>query len=247
MTFAELTRPAGGPLGAVSRMAGEAWSAREPRVTGWVIAAVLSALRQSWSVQRLAIGENGECSRIGEPIRDPQVRRLYVLWHRDAIIAAATHSRLAPAVLASQHRDGERVSGALRRLGYPVVRGSTRRGGARAIFALSHLARAGHDLAVTPDGPLGPAQYVGRGVIDVARRAGLEIVPVGFGASNEWEFGTWDRTRLPWPGARIRIVYGPAVNVVGMRTSPDAARDCVEAGLARAQAVARGTEPVPTA
>ncbi len=239
MTLASLTRPAAAPLEAASRMAGEAWSAREPQLTGWAIASLLTLLRGTWAVERFALDVAGARRPVAEPVRNPSVRRLYVLWHCDAIVAAATHMLLAPAVLASHHRDGERVSGALRRLGYPVVRGSTRRGGARAIFSLSHLARSGHDLAVTPDGPLGPAGHVGRGVVEVARRAGLEIVPVGFGISRAWTFATWDRTRLPWPGARIHIVYGPTVDVGRDCLSVEAVRGEVEAGLARAQTAAR--------
>lgn len=239
MTFRPASRPVGVPLAAASHRVSEVWSACEPRLTGWAIATVLSALRRSWSVRRVALGSGDVHDIVGEPAGNPQARRLYVVWHSDAIVAAATHTRLAPAVLASQHRDGERVSWALRRLGYPVVRGSTRRGGARAIFALSRLARSGHDLAVTPDGPLGPAYHVGRGVIEMARRAGLAIVPVGFGVSREWKFGTWDRTRLPWPGARICIAYGPAVSVADPTVSPETVRAQLENGLARAQSVAR--------
>ncbi len=234
MSPQEWARTAAWPWSAAGRAASDAWDAREPSVTGRAIAAVVRAFRASWAVQR--VGADGTTLRAA-PRRDPRVRRLYVLWHADAIIAAATHGELAPAVLASQHRDGERVSVALQVLGYPVVRGSTRRGGARAVFALSRLARGGHDLAVTPDGPLGPPEHVGFGVIEVARRAGLEIVPVGFAANHAWEFGTWDRTRLPWPGARVVVAYGRPIVVDA--ESAEAARVRVQAGLEDARRVAR--------
>lgn len=240
MSPTHLARTATWPFSVAGRAAADVWSSREPSWTGWAIAGAVRALRASWRIQRFVM-EDGAWRERDQPSRDPACRRLYVLWHSDAIIAAATHDRLAPAVLASHHRDGERVSQALRRLGYPVVRGSTRRGGARAIFALSRLARGGHDLAVTPDGPLGPAGYVGPGVIEVARRAGLEIVPVGFAATPAWSFGTWDRTCLPWLGARIVIVYGMPVGATVLGGAPAQARMVVQAGLeaARAAALAR--------
>ena len=236
MTPVDVARTATWPWSAAGRVASDAWSACEPRLTGRAIAGVLRALRASWRIRRFAV--TAPTCEIAEPVRDPLARRLYVLWHSDAIIAAATHTQLAPAVLASHHRDGERVSVALRRLGYPVVRGSTRRGGARAIFSLSRLARAGHDLAVTPDGPLGPAEHVGRGVIEVARRAGLDIIPVGVAATATWQFGTWDRTRLPWPGARIAIVYGSAITTACSDGSSEEVRQRVQNGLMQARRAA---------
>jgi lysophospholipid acyltransferase (LPLAT)-like uncharacterized protein len=180
------------------------------RVLGEAIAASLSLLACTWRVVRLP--DDRADGVLGDSARPAGERRLFVFCHGDAVLAAGTHLRLAPATLASWHRDGEMVAHALRRLGFPVVRGSTRRGGARAMFALARLAREGRDLAVTPDGPLGPSGSVGRGIVELARRARLAIVPVGFGASRSVALRTWDRCRIAPPGARVVVVYGEALS-----------------------------------
>jgi lysophospholipid acyltransferase (LPLAT)-like uncharacterized protein len=88
-------------------------------------------------------------------------------------------------ILVSQHRDGELIARILHWFRFGTVRGSTTRGGSRALRQLVRCARAGADLAVTPDGPRGPRCVAQAGAIELAKLSGLPIVPLTFAASKK--------------------------------------------------------------
>lgn len=147
---------------------------------------------------------------------------LFAVWHGRVIPFVATHRRRGIVGLVSEHRDGEYIARVLGPLGFVVVRGSTTRGAARALFDMSQRAREGRDLAVTPDGPRGPRRAVRPGVVALARRAGTPVVPVGV-AARGFVFPTWDRFVVPWPWARVSVVYGEPLFVSeGDATAADA-------------------------
>jgi 3-deoxy-D-manno-octulosonic-acid transferase len=129
------------------------------------------------------------------------------VWHGRVIPFIATHEGRGIVGLVSEHRDGEYIARALGPLGFGVVRGSTTRGGSRALFDMAQRAREGCDIALTPDGPRGPTTAVRPGVIALAQRAGTPIIPVGVAARGV-VFPTWDRFLVPRPWARVAVVYG---------------------------------------
>jgi lysophospholipid acyltransferase (LPLAT)-like uncharacterized protein len=84
--------------------------------------------------------------------------------------------------LVSWHRDGELITRVMKRFGMNPTRGSSTRGGLRALYALIKKVRDGYDIAFTPDGPRGPARAAQMGVVQTARLSGLPVVPIGMGA-----------------------------------------------------------------
>jgi lysophospholipid acyltransferase (LPLAT)-like uncharacterized protein len=76
-------------------------------------------------------------------------------------------------VLISQHRDGELIARIAERLGYATGRGSSTRGGEEGARDMLRLAEEGRVLAITPDGPRGPAEKVKPGLVFLASRTGL--------------------------------------------------------------------------
>lgn len=138
---------------------------------------------------------------------------LFALWHGRLLPVAITHRDRGLVALVSAHRDGEYIGRILERVGFRIVRGSTTRGGARALFEMAAHAGQGRDLAITPDGPRGPHRDVRAGVLAIAQRAGIAIVPLGAAASRAWVLPTWDGFVVPRPGSRMAIVYGPPLYV----------------------------------
>jgi lysophospholipid acyltransferase (LPLAT)-like uncharacterized protein len=134
---------------------------------------------------------------------------VYALWHRQLLPLLWWHRHRHITLLISRHRDGEVVAGAAAGLGYGAVRGSSSRGGAEAFRQLLTALAAGHAVAVTPDGPRGPAGKVKRGVVRAARLAGAPILPVCAFVNRAWQLGSWDRMIVPRPFARVCIRYGP--------------------------------------
>ena len=69
----------------------------------------------------------------------------------------------------------------------------------------------GLDLAITPDGPRGPAGTVKRGIFYLSEKSGAPIVPVAAWASRVRRLSSWDRFAVPLPFTRVVIVYGDPI------------------------------------
>jgi lysophospholipid acyltransferase (LPLAT)-like uncharacterized protein len=111
-------------------------------------------------------------------------------------------------VLISEHRDGEIVARAAASLGYGLIRGSTTHGGGRALISLVRNLESGREIAITPDGPKGPAKAFAPGALVAAQRSDSFVVPVGVSANRAWHLGSWDNFMVPKPFARVTIAYG---------------------------------------
>lgn len=135
-------------------------------------------------------------------------RFVYAFWHSGLLPLAMIHQNEGIAVLVSRHRDGELITQVIERLGFVVARGSSTRGGEAGVRGM--LAWAGRDrhLAVTPDGPRGPAEQVKPGALYLAERTGRRMVPIAMAARPVRALRSWDRFRLPWPFARVLVSHG---------------------------------------
>jgi len=143
------------------------------------------------------------------------------LWHESLLIAAYCFRGRGIRVAVSRSRDGARIAAVLAALGFgDSPRGSSSRGGAAALRGLVRCVDQGATVAVLTDGPRGPARQSKPGIVGLARAAGCPIVPVTIRARPVLRFGSWDRTLLPLPFARVRVRYGEPI-----RVPPDLARD----------------------
>ena len=174
----------------------------------------------------------------------------------------AWRRRRPTVVIVSLSRDGDLQSRALSVLGFTVVRGSSSRGGARALAALvRRLRTGGHDAAFAVDGPRGPYGVPKPGVLLAARRAGALVVPMGSAVRGAKIFArAWDRFALAWPFARVSVVLGArgplplelqrrpggATDVGGLATAITSANEAAEAILAeRASNMLRFSRALP--
>lgn len=138
---------------------------------------------------------------------------IFVFWHGQLLPLVHYHRGEGIVVLVSEHADGEYITRVIERHGFGTARGSSTRGGIKGLKSLIRAARDGRDLALTPDGPQGPARVFKPGALAVAQTTGLPIIPVAVGSSGGWRFNSWDGFLVPRPLARIRIEYGEPVEV----------------------------------
>jgi lysophospholipid acyltransferase (LPLAT)-like uncharacterized protein len=159
------------------------------------------------------------------------------LWHETVLLGASIKAPIH--VLISQHADGELIAQVCRRLGIGVVRGSSTRGGSRALLGLIRRGRQTH-LVVTPDGPRGPRRHVQPGLVFLAAVTGLPIVPVGIGFTAAWRARSWDRLAIPKPWSRAVVVFAPEISVPPNldRAELERYRQRIEAALHRVTAEA---------
>lgn len=152
---------------------------------------------------------------------------IITLWHGQLLPLTVYHRNSGTAVLISEHRDGEVIARVVQAFGFETVRGSTSRGGARALLELVATLRAGRDVAVTPDGPRGPSHEYAPGALVAAHRAGAAIVGVAAHVDRAWYLRSWDAFAIPKPFARITVAYTPARFVTA-----DSAREAAAAAPA---------------
>ncbi|MEX2527387.1 MAG: lysophospholipid acyltransferase family protein [Gemmatimonadota bacterium] len=143
-----------------------------------------------------------------ERYRQEGGRVIFVFWHRYILPLAFQHRGEGASVLVSQHRDGEYIARVMAWLGFRTARGSSTRGGSSGLRGLVRDARAGVDLAVTPDGPRGPRYEVKEGVVTLARLTERPMVPISVSASRAWVLSSWDAFVVPQPFATLQIRYG---------------------------------------
>ncbi len=133
---------------------------------------------------------------------------VFVLWHGTLGALVRYHRALDIVVLISEHRDGEIIARMVHAWGFRTIRGSTSRGAGRALLGMIRELEAGSIVAVTPDGPRGPARRFQPGALVAAQRAGVPIVPITMHVDRAWRLRSWDGFMIPKPFARITINYG---------------------------------------
>ena len=176
----------------------------------------LHALARTWRIRVVNGGHLLDLRRAGRPF-------IFALWHGQLLPLLWHHRGQGVLVLISEHRDGEMVAQAAQSLGYGLIRGSTTRGGDRALISLVRELKAGHEVAITPDGPRGPAETFAPGALVAAQRSDSFILPVAAAADRAWRLRSWDRFVIPKPFARVTIAYTTPTKVSA--TSSRAAAD----------------------
>ena len=175
----------------------------------------MSARRLAGALAGLAIRLLGATWRLERsgllPERSPFV---LVAWHRGLLVAAYAHRDRGLWVPLSLSRDGELAEAALQQLGFArSPRGSSSRGGSALLREMIRRVRAGESGGVLPDGPRGPAFEAKPGVLALAAATGAPLVPAGIAASPVRRLRSWDRALVPHFFARVRVVYGSALEV----------------------------------
>lgn len=138
---------------------------------------------------------------------------IYCLWH-DRIFAGTYFLRdRGIVVITSQSLDGEYIARFLKRLGYGTIRGSSTRGGVRALVEMIRWMRAGHAMAFTVDGPRGPRYEAKKGAVLLAKKTGNPILPFSVELERSWRVKSWDRMQIPKPFTRAKFVMAGPIDV----------------------------------
>ena len=144
----------------------------------------------AWAIRLL--GKTMRLFTIGGEAVDALVQEgkpiIIAFWHGRQLMMPLAYRGQSASILISQHRDGETIARIMKYFGFGSIRGSSTRGGLRAIRHLLKVAHQGQDLIMTPDGPRGPACRVQAGVIYLAKVTGFPIVPLTFACSKKKSF-----------------------------------------------------------
>lgn len=108
-------------------------------------------------------------------------------------------------ILTSPSRDGALLSAFMANFGMGAVRGSSSRGGVKALLLLRAQLREGVDIAITPDGPRGPVYEPSAGLLRLAVKTGLPVMAIRVEQERYWEIQSWDKFRIPKPFSRVHV------------------------------------------
>ena len=136
------------------------------------------------------------------------------LWHGRILPGLHYFRNRGVVVLTSQNFDGEWIARILHKFGFRTARGSSSRGGARALVQMRRELAAGYPAAFTVDGPRGPARVIQPGVVFLAGATGHPILPYHIESDRHWTLNSWDRTQIPKPFSRVVLVIGPPIQVL---------------------------------
>lgn len=176
-----------------------AWSSR---VGVWLV----RALGWTW---RIRVTHDGGLRRL----REANGPFIYSLWHGHMLPLLYHHRDQGVAILISEHSDGEIIARIAASFGFRPIRGSTSRGAARALLGLARVLTDGGLLAITPDGPRGPAKSYAPGAAIVAQRTRAPVIGAAASAKWSWRLKTWDRFLIPLPFSVVHVAYSDPVRI----------------------------------
>lgn len=128
-------------------------------------------------------------------------------WHGRLLALTYTHRNMNIQVLASEHYDGDLMGRTIERLGFGHMKGSTTRGGHRALRELKSVLEDGLDVGLAVDGPRGPRGMVQQGAVELSRLTGKAVVPLTATAGSRKILASWDRFQVPLPFSRVVVEY----------------------------------------
>lgn len=147
-----------------------------------------------------------------EAIRARGLHPIHSFWHGRILPATLYFQRRGIVVITSENYDGEWIARIIKKFGYGTARGSSSRGGPRALLQLVREVKS-KGVAFTLDGPRGPAEVAQPGAVWLAKATGNPLLPFHAEAAAAWTLKSWDRTQIPKPFTTVAMAIGEPLYV----------------------------------
>jgi lysophospholipid acyltransferase (LPLAT)-like uncharacterized protein len=161
---------------------------------------------------------------------------IHSFWHGRILPATVYFQRRGIVVITSENYDGEWIARIIQKFGYGTARGSTSRGGPKALLQLVRDVKS-KGVAFTLDGPRGPAEVAQPGAVWLAKATGNPLMPFHAEAASSWTLKSWDRTQIPKPFTTVAMAIGEPLYIP--READDAALETWRQQLQQALADCR--------
>lgn len=201
------------------------------------ISPLISFLYRTW-VRTLRYDDQGEWEKI-TTLHSRGRKLILCLWHEElfALTGFGTAVDFSSFVtFVSQSKDGEIIARALETMGHRTARGSSSRGGVRALLLAKRIMERENRVGVfTVDGPRGPRRVPKDGPIFLAQKAGALLVPMRAHCSRKKVFEkSWDHFQVPVPFSRCNIRIGEPLEITSEKLDQavlDAERERLQKAL----------------
>lgn len=148
---------------------------------------------------------------------------IMAFWHGELLMAPYAYRKYRKnkeaKIVISEHFDGTLIAKTLSYFGFGAIRGSSTRGGAKALIESIKELKNGCDLGITPDGPKGPRHEVAEGVIIMAQKAKVKIVLVSMKPTKFWQLNSWDKFIIPKPFGTINYYITDFIDISNMHVA----------------------------
>lgn len=138
---------------------------------------------------------------------------LFSFWHGRMMLMPTINPPRTMYVLSSSHRDGILMSKVTSRFNLKTILGSSSKGGSEAARNIVRLLKNGDNISITPDGPRGPFQQAGMGIVTLARLSHKAILPITFSANNHKRLRSWDKFMIAKPFGTIIFCVGKPIMI----------------------------------
>ena len=156
-----------------------------------------------------------------QAIRAANKKAIFTFWHGRIFLGTYFFRNQGIVVMTSRNRDGEYIARVIRRFGYGTARGSSTRGGKRALVEMIHEMRNNSDVAFTIDGPKGPRYVAKPGAVWLASKTGSAIFPFHMSPQRRWVLNSWDLFHIPKPFTRVLVLMGAPIYVKANATEAE--------------------------
>lgn len=145
---------------------------------------------------------------------------IVAFWHGELLMQSFNYQKLRPnssvKAMISHHKDGETISRTVEYLGIGSIRGSSSKGGAKALISTIKELKAKNDIALTPDGPRGPRFSVADGIVAIANKSNAKIVIFNCKPSKYWQMKSWDKFIVPKPFGTLEFFIQEPLDISGL-------------------------------
>lgn len=138
---------------------------------------------------------------------------VFAFWHGTMLLPWYVNRNKKFVGLISKSKDGDLLAKALKNWRYQVVRGSSSVGGDIALGIMIDYAKNKISVAVTPDGPRGPALKLKAGAVITAKKSGVPLVLAGVGYQKKKYLNSWDKFQVPKPFSKVKLIYSDPIYV----------------------------------
>lgn len=154
------------------------------------------------------------------PKEVPSEPIMVALWHGKLLFAPLIYTKFRKnvkiGVIISDHFDGEVIAKTMGFFGFETIRGSSSKGGIKALKESFRRIGEGYDIAITPDGPRGPYQSLADGIVSISQKKKLRIVAINYEASSFWELKSWDKFVIPKPFSTVNFYASEPFSIEGL-------------------------------
>lgn len=138
---------------------------------------------------------------------------IWPFWHDRIFLSTIYFRDRGIHVITSKSSDGEYIARFIQRFGFGAVRGSSSRGGVKALIEMRNAMKTGAEIAFTIDGPKGPRYEAKPGPVYLAKLTGNPILPFLIEPQKYWTLNTWDKLQIPKPFSKALLIVAEPFSV----------------------------------